>query len=106
MAMNKKSTIKKRIKSTDEERILNNTDEEVIFKEVFDVFNKDIVYYVSNLQIGNKPTLMAGTMIEQFFGYDNRDAKEQLETGAKEVILYEKNNEDELIPIYKIEVID
>lgn len=105
MAAIRKTTITKKIVPTDEDKILNNTTEKVISKDVLDVFNKDTVYYVQNIPLENKPTIMSGTMIEQFFDYYNSEAKEKLQTGAKKVFIYEKNNEDELIPLYKIEVV-
>ena len=49
---------------------------------------------------------MAGTMIEQFFGSDNKQAKEELMTGAKSVIIYEQNSKNEPVPLYKIEVVE
>ncbi len=101
----KKTTVTKKVKPTDEDKIFNNACEEVITKEVYDVFRTDIAYKVHNIQLGNNPTVMCGTMIKQFFGYDNKEAKAELESGAKEVILYEKNNKDEIIPLYKIEVL-
>lgn len=104
-----KKKIQKKIKPTIEDKVLNDTKEEVITKEVFDVFNKKAGYKVYNLVLNNKPSYMAGTMVEQFFGSKDREAKEQLMTGAKSVILYEKDKftkEGEKIPLYKIEVMD
>lgn len=105
MAVTKKKITKKNTPSI-EDKILSGATEEVITKEVYDVFNKQIGYKVTNLQLGNKPSYMAGTMIEQFFGSDNQQAKEELMSGAKSVIIYEQNSIDEQVPLYKIEVVE
>ena len=105
MAVAKKKITKKNTPSV-EDKILNGATEEIITEEVFDVFNKKISYKVTNLQLGNKPSYMAGTMVEQFFGSDNQQAKEKLMAGSKSVIIYEQNSKDEQVPLYKIEVVE
>lgn len=105
MAVAKKK-ITKKITPSIEDKILKEAKEEIITKEVFDVFNKNVSYKVTNLQLGNKPSYMAGSMIEQFFGSDNNEAKEELMAGAKSVIIYEENVTDRQVPLYEIEVIE
>lgn len=105
MAVAKKKITKKNTPSV-EDKILNGATEDIITEEVFDVFNKKISYKVTNLQLGNKPSYMAGTMVEQFFGSDNQQAKEKLMAGSKSVIIYEQNSKDEQVPLYKIEVVE
>lgn len=105
MAVAKKKITKKNTPSV-EDKILNGATEEIITEEVFDVFNKKISYKVTNLQLRNKPSYMAGTMVEQFFGSDNQQAKEKLMAGSKSVIIYEQNSKDEQVPLYKIEVVE
>lgn len=106
MATPKKKIITKAVKPTDEEKIFNNAEEDIITKRIYDVFNKNVTYNVYNLQLGNNPTLMCGTMIEQFFGYNDMETKEALETGAKHVTIYEMDNEGNRIPLYRIEVVE
>lgn len=101
-----KKKITKKITPSIEDKILKEAKEEIITKEVFDVFNKKVSYKVTNLQLGNKPSYMAGSMIEQFFGSDNKEAKEKLMAGAKSVIIYERNAADEQVPLYEIEVVE
>lgn len=95
----------KKTKPTVEEMILNNSKEEVLVKEVYDVFNPNVAYKVTNLQLGNGATYMAGNMVAQFFGTYNQDAKSELEAGAKVVTITEKNSKGETVELYKIEVI-
>lgn len=101
-----KKKITKKITPSIEDKILKEAKEEIITKEVFDVFNKNVSYKVTNLQLGNKPSYMAGSMVEQFFGSDNKEAKEELMAGAKLVIIYERNAADKQVPLYEIEVIE
>lgn len=105
MTTTTKKKITKKTVPTVEEMILNNAQEKVETHEVYDVFNDKCVYKVTNLEINNKPSYMAGTMIAQFFGTDNAKAKEELQKGAKEVILVEHNG-DKTIELYKIEVVE
>lgn len=105
MAVAKKKITKKNTPSI-EDKILSGATEEVITKEVYDVFNKNVSYKVTNLQLRNKPSYMAGSMVEQFFGTDNKEAKEELMAGAKSVIIYERNAADKQVPLYEIEVVE
>nr|DAY81791.1 MAG TPA: hypothetical protein [Caudoviricetes sp.] len=105
MAVAKKKITKKNTPSI-EDKILSGATEEVITKEVYDVFNKNVSYKVTNLQLRNKPSYMAGSMVEQFFGTDNKEAKEELMAGTKTVIIYERNAADKQVPLYEIEVIE
>lgn len=101
-----KKKITKKVTPSVEDKILNDAKDVIVTKEVYDVFNKNVAYKVTNLQLKNKPSYMSGSMIEQFFGSDNQKAKEELLTGAKSVIIYEENIENGLVPLYKLEVIE
>lgn len=95
----------RKTKPTIEEMILSNTEETTEVREVYDVFNPQIAYKVTNLQLNNAPTYMAGNMVAQFFGTDNQVAKTELETGVKTVTLVEKNSKGETVELYRVEVI-
>lgn len=95
----------KKTKPTIEEMILSNSEERTEVKEVFDVFNPEIAYKVTNLQLNNAPTYMPGNMVAQFFGTDNANAKTELESGAKSVILIEQNAKGETVELYRVEVL-
>jgi hypothetical protein len=58
-------------------------------------------YRVTGLHDGATPVLVNGTVIEAFIGSTNRDIREALIAGAKEVITKDGNGKD----AYKIEVL-
>ena len=100
-----KRPIKKRVvetkKLTDEEKILG---EKPVTKTLVsvDYESENAKYQVTNLEYGNTPVVVNGTVIETFIGSNNREARKALKEGAKEVITRDMNGKE----IYKIEVID
>lgn len=113
MAVQKKKTTKKvpikqepitvieQKEATTEDLVLGKPTETVI-KQIYNYEASSVKYKVTNLMKNNNPTIVTGDVIETFIGSKNKEARNQLKSGAKAVITKDYNNKDE----YKIEVVE
>ena len=100
----KKTPVKTQVKEvkalTPEEQILGVQPERVV-KTTVDYESPERFYKVTNLEFGNTPVKVDGSVIESFIGSINRDARKALKEGAEFVITKDMNGKE----IYKIEVL-
>jgi hypothetical protein len=105
MATKKPQKIVRKVtkKLTDDELILG-VEQEVKEVTELDYESEIIKYRITNLLVpGSTPTVVTGEVIETFIGNRNKEARNALKAGAKEVTTYEHFTKN---PMYKIEVID
>ena len=95
----KKKTRKKTL--TDDEKILGVQPDPETTKAV-NYESIDKKYKVTSFIDGTTPVFVNGTVIETFIGSTNKNAREQLIDGAKEVITLDGNGKE----AYKIEVLN
>ena len=96
----KKRTVTKKVTQSIEDKILG-IEPVVTEVESFDYESPSVRYQVTALHDGATPVVVNGTVIEAFIGSTNRDIREALIAGAKEVITKDGNGND----AYKIEVL-
>lgn len=100
----KKTPVKTQVKEvrtlTDEEKILG-VQADVVTNTTIDYESPERFYQVTNLEFGNTPVKVDGTVIESFIGSTNREARMALKSGAEFVICKDMNGKE----VYKIEVI-
>lgn len=68
---------------TDEERLMGKTEPDTYTVTELNAFTDKVLYNVTNIELGNKPTLFYGNFVGSFL---DDEAKKQLEMGAKTVI--------------------